>query len=128
MLVNRKLRYGSRCGAGVETRRFNSTTSMTVSGESRPLEIAPLRRHMCSTIRGLNAKSGDVGRVYMPLSPLSPKRLSSLNKQENIRALLGYIRTKRSARSQNTALSRRRTSYPKHSRNLSYRESKISRL
>jgi len=128
MLVNRKLRYGSRCGAGVETGKFNETTSMTVAGESRPLVIVPLRRHMGSTIRGLNAKSMDVGRVYMPLSAMSSKRLSSLNKQENIQALLGYIRTKRSARGKNSCLLRRRTSYQKHSRNLSYRESNISRL
>lgn len=129
MLVNRNLRYSSRYAAGVETAKLNETTSMTVVDESRPLVIVPLRRrNMGSTIRGLNAKSGNVGKVYMPLSAMSSKRLSSLNKQENIRALLGYIRTKRSARSKNTALSRRMTSYPKHSRNLLYRESKISRL
>jgi len=127
MLVNRKLRYGSRYGAGVETGKFNETTSMTVAGERSHMVITPLRRHMGSTIREQNAKSRDVGRVYMPLSAMSSKRLSSLNKQENIRALLGYIRTKRSGKNKNTSLLRRR-SYQKHSRNLSHGESKISRL
>jgi len=129
MLVNGKLRYGSRYGAGVETGKFCETTPMTVAVESCPFVIVPLRRHMgVSTIRGLDAKSEDVGRVYMPLSAMSFKRLSSLRKQDNIRALLGYISSKRSARSKNKHLSRRRTSYPKHSRKLSHRESRISRL
>jgi len=129
MPVNSKGRYGSRYGAGLETTKFCETNPMTLSGESRPLVIGPLRRHMgVSTITGLDAKSTDVGRVYMPLSAMSCKRLSSLSKQENIQALLGYIRTKRSAKSKNKALSRRSTSYPNHSRKLSFTESRISRL
>jgi len=131
MLVNSKLRYGSRsrCGASMETGKFCETNPMTVASESRPLVIGPLRRHMTvSTNRGLIGKSGDVGRVYMPLSAMSCKRISSLSKQENIQALLGYIRTKRSTKSKNKALSRKRTSYLKHSRKLSFRESRISRL
>jgi len=68
-----------------------------------------------------------VRKIYRHLSPNSRKKLSSCANNENIRALLGYIRKKRQTENSNELSGRRRRSYPKKSKRSSKRSRKSRR-
>lgn len=68
-----------------------------------------------------------VRKIYRHLSPNSRKKLLSCSNNENMRALLGYIRKKRQADNSDKLPARRRRSFPKQAKRSSKRSKKSRR-
>lgn len=77
--------------------------------------------------RGSSPQNPDkVRKIYRHLSPNSRKKLLSCSNNENMRALLGYIRKKRQTGNSDELPARRRRSFPKQSK-CSSKKSRKSR-
>jgi len=100
------------------TQTAKATRSMTIISESR-LQMRTRRRGKCqytsessrigrATFRATaKVPSGQLGIRYKPLSTKSRRELSACGNKENMRALLGYIKTKRRPKKSQPSRSRR---------------------
>jgi len=113
---------------------YNFSKNIKSSSEISLLYIIPSKEAESPVKKIPNSKQGcsgkisrsprEVGRVYRQLSPKSRATLSRCDSNENIRALLGYIRKKRKTGKP----ARRRRSFPKGSKRSSKKSRRKSPL
>jgi len=105
--------------------RYRSSLRVSTSEIPRYVNVSLTETKACLRFRsqsvqgpiGINSQNLFMGRkVYRRLSPNSRKTLSRCGSNENVRALLGYIKKKRQTENTRELPARRRRSFPKKSK------------